>query len=48
VQTEFSIPIEVGMLGDKPLNISEKGFHGLQLNILCAWVLCSKQFFSFL
>jgi len=36
VQTEFSIPIEVGMLGDKPLNISEKGFHGLQLNILLA------------
>ena len=34
VETQFSIPIEVGMLGDQPLNISEKGFHGLQMNLL--------------
>ena len=36
VETNFSIPIEAGMLGDMPLNISEKGFHGLQLNLLLA------------
>ncbi len=36
VETNFSIPIEVGMLGDMPLNISSKGFHGIQLNILLA------------
>ena len=34
VETHFSLPLEVGMFGDMPLNISEKGFHGLQLNLL--------------
>lgn len=36
VETNFSLPIECGMFGDLPLNISEKGFHGLQLNLLLA------------
>ena len=36
LETNFSIPIQVGMFGDMPLNISEKGFHGLQLNLLLA------------
>ncbi len=36
VETNFSIPIEVGMLGDMPINLSAKGFQGLQLNLLLA------------
>jgi hypothetical protein len=31
---DFSIPIEVGMFEGKLLNVSEKGFHGLQLDFL--------------
>jgi hypothetical protein len=36
VETQFSIPIEVGMFSDQVINVSEKGFHGLQLNLLLA------------
>ena len=49
VETQFSIPIEVGMLGDQPINISEKGFHGLQLNLLLAQnATVSQPYFNYL
>ncbi len=36
-EIDFSIPIDIGMFdGGKLLNISEKGFHGLQLDFLLA------------
>lgn len=36
VEHDFSIPIEIGVFGDKLLNLSSKGFHGLQLDLLLA------------
>lgn len=49
VEVDFSIPIEIGMFdGGKLINISEKGFHGLQLDFLLAQnASCIQPYFTY-